>query len=405
MKDLADQRCDYLGRAIDRCRQKGIAPGVTVRMNDMHDGSSLKSHLFSRFFVEHPELRLANGDFSGWGGRGLNYQHQAVRDYYLALIRELAVDYDIDVLELDFLRFHSYFPRMPNQKHLDIMSGFLRDVRTILAATGRPIHLMTRLPVTPASALEMGFDVARWAREGLIDAISAGGFLTTQWLIPVDEYKALVGNNVAVYACADYTVDRRTDLPHRRISTDPLFLRGFAAGHLAAGADRVELFNFFCSREKSWEGGHPQEPSFATLGELRSLAALRGLAKTYTLACGCSMGEVDGPFQIPVSFGFGMMRSFDLLLAAESASVHAEVDVIFTGGPLPADSLWAHVNRQPLGPARRITPYPGAPLNTWLATFTLPTQALRDGLNKLMIRNEADLTLTVLSIDIRIQGG
>ena len=76
---------------------------------------------------------------------------------------------------------------------------------------------------------------------------------------------------------------------------------------------------------------------------------------------------------------------------------------MFSGGPLALDQLWAHVNRLPLGPARSITPFPGAPLNTWVATFTVPTQALRDGLNKVMIRNEANLTLTVVSIDIRIR--
>jgi len=401
MKDLAEQGCDYLSRALARCRQKGIAPGVSVRMNDMHDAPWLGSHLFSRFYLEHPELRLDNGEFSGWATRGLNYEHRAVRDYFLALIRELACEYDIDVLELDFLRFHCYFPRESFGKHTEIMTGFLREVRAILAGAGRPIALMARLPVTPASAFELGFDVAAWAREGLVDAISAGAFLTTQWNIPVDEYKTLVGDGVAVYACADYRVDRRHDLPERSLSTDPLFLRGFAAGHLAAGADGVEFFNFFCARETVWEE-IPTEPSFETLGLLRNLSTLRGMPKTYTLACGCSMAEVDGPFQVPASMGYGMMRSFDLWLAAEPGAVQAEIDVIFTGGAVSPDRIWAHVNLLPLGSARSITPFPGAKNETRVATFGFPVNALREGRNRIMIRNEENVLLTIQSIDVRI---
>jgi hypothetical protein len=401
MKDLADQNCDYLARAIARCRQKGIAPGVSVRMNDMHDVPWPGSHLFSRFYLEHPELRLDNGEFSGWATRGLNYEYPAVRDHYLGLIRELACEYDIDVLELDFLRFHCYFPRESFGRHTEIMTGFLREVRAILAGAGRPIALMARLPVTPTAAFELGFDVAAWAREGLVDVISAGAFLSTQWNIPVDEYKALVGDGVAVYACADYLVDRRPDLPERSLATDPLFLRGFAAGHLAAGADGVEFFNFFCARETVWEG-IPKEPTFETLGQLRNLSTLRGMPKTYTLGCGCSMAEVDGPFQVPATLGFGMMRSFDLLLASEFESVQAEIDVIFTGGAVTADRLWAHVNLLPLGPARSITPFPGVSNDTRVATFAFPAQALREGRNKILIRNEENVLLTVLSIDVRI---
>ncbi len=76
-------------------------------------------------------------------------------------------------------------------------------------------------------------------------------------------------------------------------------LRGFAAGHLAAGADGVELFNFFCSREAGWEK-YPKQPSFGTLREMRSLETLRGLAKTYTLMSGWAVGETDGPVQVTV---------------------------------------------------------------------------------------------------------
>ncbi len=38
MKNLADHGCDYLKRALDRCRHRGIGAGVSIRMNDAHGG-------------------------------------------------------------------------------------------------------------------------------------------------------------------------------------------------------------------------------------------------------------------------------------------------------------------------------------------------------------------------------
>jgi hypothetical protein len=37
MKHLADRGCDYLERALRRCREKGIGAGVSIRMNDTHN--------------------------------------------------------------------------------------------------------------------------------------------------------------------------------------------------------------------------------------------------------------------------------------------------------------------------------------------------------------------------------
>ena len=403
MKSLAEQGCDYLARSLARCRHKGIAPGVSVRMNDMHDAPTPGTHLFSRFFMEHREFWLDNGEFSGWGARGFDYRHQAVRDYYLALIRELAFDYDTDVIELDFLRFHCYFPRTLDPSHARIMTGFVRDVRDLLASTGRKIQLNARVPATPGAAMELGFDVAAWAREGIVDAITPGAFLTTQWCIPVDEFKSLVGNKIAVNACAEYVADRRPGLPHRYMPTSVEFLRGFAAGHLASGADGVELFNFFCARESAW--GSPTQPIFSALGDMRALEPLRGVAKRYTTTCGVSQAEVDGAFQTPVGFEYGSVRAFTMLLAAEPAGVNVEVDAVFAGGAETIDRFWLLVNHLPIGAARSVGPVEGDPkAAARRVSFVVPSTVLRDGRNTLTLRNENQgAGLTLLSIDVRVE--
>ncbi len=400
MKRLADQGCNYLARALARCRAKGIAPGITVRMNDMHDAPTPGTHLFSRFYMEHPEFRLNNGPFCGWSATGLNYEHAEVRECFLALIRELACDYDCDVLELDFLRFHCYFPRRDFVRHCAIMTGFVRDVRAILDKSGRRVALMARIAASPAAAYELGFDVAAWARDRLVDGISAGAFLNSQWQVPVADFRALVGDRVAVYACTDCPADRRPGLPMRKIPVEPALLRGFAAGHLAAGADGVELFNFFCAREEGW--GTPQEPSFATLREMRALEPLRGAEKTYTVMSGWANGETDGVQQVPVTLERAQTRTFRILLAAEPEGTPIEAAVVFTEGTgMRPDQLWLHVNDTPVGPATAADTLPEPAKDLRQAVFGVPPAALRDGNNELVLRNEGE-SLTIISLEVRV---
>jgi hypothetical protein len=272
-----------------------------------------------------------------------------------------------------------------------------------MAASGRHIALTARIPATPASAYELGFDVAAWAREGLVDGISAGAFLTTQWDVAVDEFRA-VGGNVAVYACTDFCADRRPDLPPRALPTSPEFLRGFAAAHLASGADGIELFNFFCAREAGWKS-EEKEPAFHVLREMRALAPLRGKSKAYTLTSGWTVAEVDGPVQVPVTIDGGQSRSFRMRLAAEPSPAKVEIAAVFHGGDTTrADQLWLHVNGAAVGPATSIQPLPESAKRARAALFTAPAASLRDGPNTLTIRNEGG-SMTVISADLNVLAG
>lgn len=71
MAKLAEE-CDYLATALARCREKGIAPGISLRMNDMHDAPWPTSHMHSRFWKENPQFRLKPYDGRSWGATGLD---------------------------------------------------------------------------------------------------------------------------------------------------------------------------------------------------------------------------------------------------------------------------------------------------------------------------------------------
>ena len=400
MQRLADAGCDYVARALARCRERGIMTGLTVRMNDMHDVPWPGSHIFSAFYLQHPELWLDNPPVSGWSARGLNYEHPAVREHYLALLHELATRYEFGALELDFLRFHCYFPRGDTAGHAAIMTGFVREVRRILDATRRGIFLTARVPATPASALELGLDLAAWGQAGLVQAVAPAAFLNTAWHMPVDDFRRATDGKVAVYPCAEASADRPEGLRARSLPDTAPLLRGFGAAYLAAGADGLEFFNFFAPREEA----PPVEPRWDVLRELRAPAALRGRAKIYTLTSGWAIAEVDGPLQVPALLPQNHPRAFSMLLAAEPAGTRVNVDVVLEGQAPPPAELWLHVNHLPAGEAA-ISPCPSlSKTNLHTATFTVPAAALRDGANTLTLRNEAHGTLTVCSLDVRVAG-
>ena len=391
-------QCDYLARALGRCRQRGVTPGVSVRMNDMHDAPWPDSHLFSRFYREHPQYRLPDIPARGWASRSLDYEHAEVREHYLALIGELVNDYDVEVVELDFLRFTAYFDREELLHHRQTMTGFMVQVRDLLNRTGRQIALIPRVAATPGAALEQGFDVQAWAQAGLIEAVSVGMFLNTGWEMAVERYRDLVGENVAIYACSDSPAARWDGLPYEGISVNRQLLRGFAAGYLATGADGVEMFNFFCAREP----GNPigLDPDFASLAEMRDLASLRDKPRRHLLTAGVSQMEVDLPLQVPVVLESGHSRRFEMLLAAEAPGQQAACRVIFEGKALPS-ALWLRVNETPIGHALEIAPGPKGERQAHLAVFALASGVIQDGRNELVVRCEGQ-TVTILGLDVQI---
>ena len=386
MRRLAE-RCDYVERALSRCARRGIAPGISIRMNDMHDAPWPDSHLHSAFYREHREWHLRGQAGRDWGSVGLDYAHREVRDHLLALIGELAGRYRFELLELDFLRFAQYFDGTDPEGQRRTMTAFLHEVREVLSAASRPVALMARIASNPGAALELGFDVRSWAREGAVDAISCGSFLLTGWEMPVDRYRRLVGDDIAVYACTDSAAGRRGSRDTALMALDPALVRGFAAGYLAAGADGIELFNYFCVRE---DPANP-EPCFEVMAQIGALDRLRGAERRHPATVGVSNPATDLPVQVPVELGPRQSRSFRLLLARGVAGSAATVEVEL-GNDVPPGELHLRMNDRPVGSALKVA--------SGVARFAVPADAVRDGVNELVLRI-GEHAVTVHGVEVR----
>ncbi len=396
VEELA-QQCDYLEQALARCRQRGIVPGVSIRMNDMHGfGEWPKSPMFSRFYMEHPEWQLdGRHPARGYASRALNYAIPQVRDHYMSLIREIASEYDIEVLELDFSRFQAYFYRDNIQQHCATMTKFIAEVRSAVDATGQEIALMPRIAATPGGALGLGFDVQAWAQQGIIDGITVSEFLSTGWELPIAQFRSLVGPDVAVYAGTDAEAFTWEGLNQQQLALDAELLRGFAAGYLASGADGVNLFNFFIPRQKR----QPQEPLFNVLAQMGDLESLRSKERRHAITSGFQIAEFDLPRQVPVELSPGQSRKFGMTLAGEGPGVQGSLLIIFDG-TAHSDDLWLYLNDQPIGCAAQVVEGEQGTFQSQVATFDLPQGAVRDGTNEVIVRCE-NTTIRIVGLEVR----
>ncbi len=195
-QDLVEQYGrDGLGIQVDFCRQHDLEIFWSLRMNDRHDsypmGSRRWTYGLAPFKRDHPEYILGvPEDWEKYPDHpprklwsGVDYAHAEVRDHIFQLIQEVCEGYDIDGVELDFLRHVPYFkPGLEDQpakaEHRDAMTELIRRIRRMADEVGqrrgKPILITPRLPITIELCQFHGLDVEAWLAEGLIDLIIAG---------------------------------------------------------------------------------------------------------------------------------------------------------------------------------------------------------------------------------------
>ena len=242
-----EQGVDYPARVIGRCRQRGVSPWISLRMNDCHY-NDIPTHPFhGRFWKENPGFIRQN--CSGYYATCLDYARPEVRDYFMALIEETLERYDIDGLELDFMREPYLFSADKEKEGSPILTQWMRDVRKQVSAAaakrGHPIRIGVRLPTRPDVSLAMGLDAATWANEGLIDLVVATPrWSTIQFDHAISEWRQLLGTNkVTLVGGLEIRYQSIPGGPASPVTPELAF--GGAASVLAKGADAVYLFNYF----------------------------------------------------------------------------------------------------------------------------------------------------------------
>ena len=244
---------DVYARWIERSRQHGISPWLSMRMNDVHNVDDERCYIHSEFWRDNPQLRRVPYRFTEWVDRAFDYGRPEVRAHHLGLIRELVARYDVDGLELDWMRFGFHFRPGHEQAGAALLTEFTAQVRQLLdeweSRRGHPIQLGARVPSRPWTAAGLGMDAVTWARRGLVDQLVVTPFwATAETDMPIELWKQLL-DGTGVTLAAGLEVLLRPS-PHWPLyQTNSLeTARGAAASLLDRGADGVYLFNYMDSQ-------------------------------------------------------------------------------------------------------------------------------------------------------------
>ena len=246
-KVLYDKGIDPYRVWIDRCKEKKISVWLSVRMNDMHQAEDFDNFQHSSFWRNNIHLwREPHHEH----GSGLNYAYKEVRRYELSFVKEILQRYDLDGIELDWMRNPNHLsPGKAYQERVHL-TNFMLDVKALVdkwsRRRGHKIGVSVRTPTHPDACAGVGIDVIDWAHRGLVDLIVATPFyFSTDFDIPFHLWKEhLQGTPKRVAVIGGIESSARPWIYGTPVGNTLSTLYGFASvGHMR-GADGFYLFNW-----------------------------------------------------------------------------------------------------------------------------------------------------------------
>ena len=269
---------DPLPILIDQSIDKGIEAFYTIRVNDSAVGG--EGAILS---WEGWGLWPAIKENPHWGQPSpfwpAPYQHfnfaiQEVRDYKLAIIREVAENYDFDGIEIDWRCGYGSLPFYHKWENRNHLTAFMRSVREMLQEVaeqrGRPYLLAARVPENIEGCHYDGIDLEGWVEENLVDILALG---CNSFDVDFDAFKRVTeGTHIKLYPSMD---DHHRASGYEQPTTE--LYRGAASTFLEQGADGIYAFNWYPVPILLDSRENPQQEQLRrqTLCEMGSLDTLK----------------------------------------------------------------------------------------------------------------------------------
>lgn len=433
LRDLARQGTDDLRLVIEASRKQGMEVFWSNRMNDIHDNAKAESEI-AQWKRDHRHFLMGSpGDkqrFPPSDPRNtwtfVDYAHPEVRDLVVETFREVLAGYDVDGVDLDFLRHPAFFPetrlfKPVTRPHLEMMTGMVGRIRAeVLAASrrkGRPILMSVRILPTLDQNRHFGFDVEQWARRGYLDLIVVGGGYDpftmpakdmidrgSRWGVPVYVCLSSSGFEHAVGGQRFYSTDAdqwgRT-LPDADEELALKVWRAAAANAWLAGARGIMTFNLF-PRHPGSRATRMARRVWKEIGDPDALAftdKLYVVENVKSLQAGFMMGSVPvgGRLPVQVAPGGAVRRLLPVAddLAAFGDRLHSLEFRLKLAGPRKRDTVTVRLNGERLRLTGR------GP--DWMIGPVLP-RSMRRGNNqvKVELAAAAPSALTVAALELEV---
>ena len=244
-REMLRRNIDIIRMAVEECKGYGVEGWLSVRMNDHHypDDRGFNSTMG----YDRAEELGVNGSRTY-----LDFTKSEVQAYYKAYIKELCENYDIDRIELDFLRSCPVMSDV-TKENAGIINGFVSELREITKSVRPGIQLAVRVYPTVEKNLGFGLDAAQWIADGCVDIITVENWYIPTWFdIPVEKWREYIDSKnskkhpYTLLCGTDWAVDcDRTVYVEREMWLSLEQFKGFASGAYSRGADGIYLFNHF----------------------------------------------------------------------------------------------------------------------------------------------------------------
>lgn len=254
-----DLGIDMYALWIDCLNEIGVRPWLSFRTNDCHAnweehdilvGEDCRIHK-DWYRVIHrtpdPSIELTSDDFFYWD-KCFDYAIPEVREKMLALIEEAVDRYDVYGIELDFTRELPAFKLGYEAQGRAIMTQFVTDVRKLLdkfeKQRNKEIKLQVMVGADPQVVYNFGYDVAEWAKLGLIDSVVAiSRWETIYNETPVRFWKQLLSPYNVEFAAGNQILTSDTPDKRPRLPATLEIDMGAIAVFRSQGADFTYLYN------------------------------------------------------------------------------------------------------------------------------------------------------------------
>ena len=432
---LSDRKVDQFKEWLGRCRELGVPGWLSMRMNDCHAlefvafNLPLPAHQTvtlwpSQLWRSHPEWRRAPYRIEhGWEG-AFNYSVPEVYAHHLKLVKEIFSRWDMDGLELDWMRWAMHFPPGGELEGRSTLTRFVKDVRALADEAerrlGHRVRLGCRVPADPESCLRFGYDVAAWSDAGCVDMVTLAGFGNeTPNDIPIELWRRLLKPGTKINCGLSY--GGAGCAAHNSVSSEEI-RRGAAASAWACGADGVYLFNE-CYREPARTG-----ELLAYMRDISSMAALNATSRRSPVTDRCAMPGYSAhrvlPEPLALRYGGQRLERLDphITLRITTGEVPSDADcelsVAFSEGTSDKSlaALEVRLNTVRLERRRRVDLPAGRidPKKVWVKctdyprdartvlVYTVPARALHARENAIEIIPPADADGAVVWADIRV---
>jgi hypothetical protein len=298
---------------MERLKAAGKETCVSFRMNDVHNPEDEDEWNLPSVRKTHPECivdlpAVKRGD-PDWFNFGVDYSHPAVPPYFGKLFAELLENYPMDGIQLDWMRFPCHLSGTPEEvwAKRDHLTRFVATIRELTNAKG--VKLFVRVPTSLAGCRVLGTDVVEWVQRGLVDAVTAGPFLTSDFFMPIHEIRSAMGESaVPIYA----SIECQHGFQYHNYEST----RAVATGLYESGADGISMFNF------PTQGRHFHQEVYSSYIEgLENPATACRKPLLFSVAHRRVRKEMDLPGILPVTVEAG--GSFEITLRVPAAALPA----------------------------------------------------------------------------------